>query len=278
MGNTFRTTLLLGGMTGLLMLLGGLVAGRAGMMGMLVISAILNFGTWFFADSIVLRTTRAVPAPRAELGWLHEMVQELAQRAGIPAPALYVIPHEQSPNAFATGRSPDKGVVAVTAGLLRSMPPREIRGVIAHEIGHIANRDTLISAIAATLAGVVSMLASGARWGAIGRRREGGLVLLLVALLAPIAALVLRMAISRSREYGADAYAAKISGDPDGLAAALARIGGLVQRQPLQNDGARSVHFFVHGFGGGLGGLFSTHPPIEERVRRLQARQFDGDA
>lgn len=274
MGNGLRTTLLLAGMTGLLMMVGGLVAGRGGMMGMLVVSAIINFGTFFFADSIVLRTTRAVPAPRGELGWLHEMVEELAQRAGIPTPRLYVIPHENSPNAFATGRSPARGVVAVTAGLLRAMPPREVRGVLAHEIGHIANRDTLVSAIAATMGGVVSMLAYSASWGSVGRRRDNGILVLLVALLAPLAATVLRMAVSRSREYGADAYAAKISGDPDGLADALARLGGLVERQPMQNEAARSVHFFVHGFGGGLGGLFSTHPPIAERVQRLRARDF----
>lgn len=276
MGNGLRTTLLLAGLTGLLMMVGGLVAGRGGMMGMLVVSAIINFGTFFFADSIVLRTTRAVPAPRGELGWLHEMVEELAQRAGIPTPRLYVIPHENSPNAFATGRSPERGVVAVTAGLLRAMPPREVRGVLAHEIGHIANRDTLVSAIAATMGGVVSMLAYSASWGSVGRRRDNGILVLLVALLAPLAATVLRMAVSRSREYGADAYAAKISGDPDGLADALARLGGLVQRQPMQNEAARSVHFFVHGFGGGLGGLFSTHPPIAERVRRLRSRDFTG--
>ncbi|MCB9738003.1 MAG: M48 family metalloprotease [Deltaproteobacteria bacterium] len=274
MGNGLRTTLLLAGMTGLLMMVGGLVAGRGGMMGMLVVSAIINFGTFFFADSIVLRTTRAVPAPRGELGWLHEMVEELAQRAGIPTPRLYVIPHENSPNAFATGRSPERGVVAVTAGLLRAMPPREVRGVLAHEIGHIANRDTLVSAIAATMGGVVSMLAYSASWGSVGRRRDNGILVLLVALLAPLAATVLRMAVSRSREYGADAYAAKISGDPDGLADALARLGGLVERQPMQNEAARSVHFFVHGFGGGLAGLFSTHPPIAERVQRLRARDF----
>ena len=270
MGNGLRTALLLAGLTGLLMMVGGLMAGRGGMMVMLVISAVINFGTWFFADSIVLRTTGAVPAPRGELGWLHDMVQELSARAGIPTPALYVIPRERSPNAFATGRSPERGVVAVTAGLLQSMPPREIRGVLAHEIGHIANRDTLVSAIAATLGGVVSMLAYSASWGSVGRRRDNGIVVLLVALLAPLAATVLRLAVSRSREYGADAYAARISGDPDGLADALARLGGLVEHQPMQNEAARSVHFFVHGFGGGLGGLFSTHPPIADRVQRLR--------
>ncbi len=266
-----RTTLLLGTLTGLLMLIGGLVAGRGGMMIMLMISAAMNIGTWYFADSIVIKTTGAVPAPRDSLGWLHEMLAELAANARIPTPRLYLIPHEHSPNAFATGRDPSRGVVAVTAGLLEQLSPREVRGVVAHEIGHIANRDTLISAIAATLAGVITMLASGARFGVGGRRRGGGALMIAVALLAPLAAVLLRMAISRGREFGADAYAARISGDPEGLADALARIGGLVRQQPMHNDGAQAVHFFVNGFSGGISGLLSTHPPVAERVARLQA-------
>jgi heat shock protein HtpX len=272
MWNTLKTTALLGGLTGMLLFMGGLFGGREGMALMLVVSLLMNLGTWFFSDSIVLRTTGAVPVDPRQLGWLQDDVQELARNAGIPTPRLYVLPHEHSPNAFATGRSPSKGVVAVTAGLLNTLDRREIRGVLAHEIGHIANRDTLVSAVAASIAGVITWLAYSSRFFLGGRDedRPNPLVLLLMSLLAPLAAVVVRMAISRTREYGADAHAARISGDPEGLAMALEGLSRGVRRAPMHSD-AQAVHFIVNGFSGGLSGLFSTHPPIEERARRLRA-------
>ena len=272
MPNGLKTTLLLATLTGLLVAFGGAIGGRGGLMVMLALSALMNLGAWFFSDRMVIRMTGAVPAAPGELGWLKEACAELAGRAGIPTPRLYVVPHEQSPNAFATGRSPDKGVVAVTAGLLRHLSQREVRAVVAHEIGHIANRDTLTSSIAATLAGAISSLAWGAMYGG-GRRRNGGggLMMILVALLAPLAATLIRLAISRTREYSADRHAAEISGDPAGLASALSALTGGVRAEPMQNPHAHSVHFIVNGFSGNLAGLMSTHPPLDERIRRLRA-------
>jgi len=265
--NALKTTLLLGLLTGFLLLIGEIVGGRSGMTLMLGISALMNLGTWFFADTLVLRSTGAQPVPPGELGWLHEDVAELARKANIPKPRLYWTP-EPSPNAFATGRSPSKGVVAVTQGLLNTLNRREIRGVLAHEIGHIKHRDTLTSAVAATLAGAISYAAYMVMWS---RDRDiHPLVKMLVFLLAPMAALIIRMAISRTREYSADRRAAELTGDPLGLASALDSLSRGVHRQPMHTAQAQSVHMVVNGFTGGLSGLMSTHPPIEERVRRLR--------
>ena len=266
--NALKTTALLALMSGILLAIGGAAGGQQGLILMLGVSAVLNFGTWFFADTVVLRTTGAQPVPPGELDWLREDVAELAERAGIPAPRLYWTA-DPSPNAFATGRSPSKGVVAVTAGLLKTLNRREIRGVLAHEIGHIQNRDTLTSAIAATIAGSITWMAYMVMYS---RDRNVHPVLrIAVMLLAPIAATIIRLAISRTREYAADRRAAEISGDPQGLALALQGLSRGVERVPMQPGSAQNVHMAVNGFTGGLSGLMSTHPPIEERVRRLNA-------
>lgn len=266
--NALKTTLLLATMSGFMIALGGLAAGRTGMLVMLIGSAVMNLGTWFFADSMVIRSTGAKPIPEGgDLDWLHDDVAELARRAGIPKPRLYYTA-DPSPNAFATGRTPSKGVVAVTAGLLQTLDRREIRGVLAHEIGHIKHRDTLTSAIAATMAGVISWLAYSMMYSRDENRNP--FLALAAMLLAPIAATILRMAISRTREYAADRRAAEISGDPEGLAMALEGLSRGVARRPMHNQAAANVHMVVNGFGGTLANLMSTHPPTEERVRRLR--------
>lgn len=279
MWNFMKTTALLGAMSALMVLVGGIAGGGltrgdwrgavAGMVVMLVVATVMNFGTWFFADTLVIKSTHAIPVPDDKIPWLHEDLAEVAKNAGIPTPRLYLVPTEHSPNAFATGRSPKKGIVAVTAGLLETMDRRQIKGVIAHECGHIKNRDTLVSAIAATLAGVITFAAYGMRF-AMGRNRNV-LVDIAIAVVAPLAALVLRMMISRTREYGADRRAAQFTGDPEGLASALESLRGGVQRVPMTNDAARNVHHIVNGFSGGLGRLLSTHPPIDKRVAALRA-------
>ena len=277
MCNFLKTTLLMGALTGLLMLVGAAVgAGVYGWIGAVLgtlamgfTAFVMNAGTWFFSDTVVLKTTGAVPASDTELGWLHDDLEELASKAGMPKPRLYLVPHEMSPNAFATGRSPRKGVVAVTAGLLRTLDRREVRAVLAHEVGHIRNRDTLISVIAATLAGVITMVAYTAQF-ASRTRRGNPIVMVLIALLAPLAAVVIRMMISRTREYGADRRAAQLTGDPEGLALALEGLSRGASRAPMQRNSARNVHHIINGFTGGLSRLMSTHPPIDKRVARLR--------
>lgn len=272
--NALKTTALLGLLTGFLLFIGALVGGRDGVFVMLAISAVMNFGTWFFADTIVLRSTGAQPLPRHnELAWLHQDIEELAQNAGIPTPRLYWT-QDPSPNAFATGRSPSKGVVAVTRGLLQTLDRREIRGVLAHEIGHIAHRDTLINAVAATVAGAITWAAYMLMYS---RNRDVHPVVRIgVMLLAPIAATIIRMSISRTREYAADRRAAEISGDPEGLASALAGLSRGVQRQPMRQAAASNVHMIVNGLssdamGSTLSRWMSTHPPTEERIAKLRA-------
>lgn len=272
MNNAIKTTFLLATLTGLLMAAGYAIGGTGGMMSMLVVSALMNFGTWYFSDRIVLATSGAVPADDASLAWLRDDIAELSRAADMPAPRLYVIPHEQSPNAFATGRSPSQGVVAVTAGLLRLLDRRQIRGVLAHELGHIKHRDTLISAVAATMAGAIAGLGRMALWFGGGRDEDGGnpIAAIGLAIFAPIAATLLHMAVSRSREYEADARAAQLTRDPEGLAQALEGLAYGVSRVPM-HSGPQAAHMIVHGFTGGIGRWFSTHPPIEERVSRLRA-------
>lgn len=267
--NTIKSVLLLGLLTGILLAAGAAMGGRQGMLLMLGVSALMNIGSWFFSDSLVLRSTRAQPLPEQGFEWLHRDVEEIARNAGIPKPRLYIVAHQMSPNAFATGRNPSKGVVAVTRGLLETLDRREVRGVVAHEIGHIANRDTLVSSIAATIAGALTFMAYSGMYR--GGRRGNPLVALVIMIAAPFAAMLIRMAISRTREYGADARAAQLTGDPEGLASALEGLGRGVQRAPMQDARAQSVHFIVNGFAGGMARLFSTHPPVEERVRRLRA-------
>lgn len=276
MVNALKTTLLLGLLTAFAVAVGGFVAGEGGMIVAFVIAAAMNVGAWFFSDTLAIRSSGAVPI--AEVGglqWLEDDVADLARRASMPKPRVYIVPHEASPNAFATGRSPDKGVVAVTAGLLRALDRRQVRGVLAHELGHIKHRDTLTSTVAATMAGVVTMLAGLARWGAIfggfggDREDRNPLGLLVVALVAPVVAAMIHMAVSRTREYAADARAAELTEDPDGMADALERIAGVGHRVPMQT-GNEATHYIVNNFSGGLAGWFSTHPPIEERVARLR--------
>jgi heat shock protein HtpX len=281
-----KTVMLLGLLTGLMLGIGQLVGGQNGMMIALGLAALMNLGSWWFSDKLVLAATRAQKIEPSEQPKLHAMVQELSRTAGIPAPALYMVP-DPSPNAFATGRGPGHAVVAVNQGLLSLLPEREVRGVIAHEIAHIKHRDILISSVAATIAGAIMMIASMARWAAIfgglggrsdGDRGGGGLIQLLVlAVLAPLAASLVHMAVSRSREYAADAEGGAISGDPGALADALLHLQRGISFQPSVNQSAGTIHHIMHPFSGGsMLKLFSTHPPTEERVRRLRAMKAGG--
>ena len=243
-----------------------------------VFEALMNFGSDWFSDKIVLRMSRARPVSQAEAPRLHAIVDRLVARAGLPKPALYTIP-EAAPNAFATGRNPQHAAVAVTEGLLRAMDEEEVEGVIAHELAHVKNRDILISSVAATIAGAIGMLAHFARWGAIfggmgGRDDQRGgnpVALLAAAIFAPIAAFIIQMAITRSREYGADATGAQMAGNPHGLARALEKLGALNQRVPMAVPPETSHLYIVAPLSGGaLLQLFSTHPPLQERIRRLR--------
>ncbi|PYM64365.1 MAG: protease HtpX [Candidatus Rokuibacteriota bacterium] len=261
MANTVKSTLLLGLLTGLFLLIGGGLGGRAGM--------VMAFG--FYG---------AQPIGEADAPVVYRIVRNLATKARIPMPRLYLLPAE-TPNAFATGRNPQHAAVAVTEGILRIMSEEELEGVLAHELSHVLNRDVLTSTIAATLAGAVMMLANMARWGAIfaGSRRDddngGGLnpiALLVTALLAPIAAMLIQMAISRSREYEADASGARLTRNPQGLASALARLEQASQAIPMDASPATAHLFIVNPLSGrAFMNLFSTHPPIEERIARLRA-------
>lgn len=280
MNNTLRTTLLLALLTGLIVGIGGYLGGRTGMVIAFLFAIVMNFGSYWFSDRIVLRMYRASEVDPAQAPGLYRIVEDLAQRAGLPTPRVFIIPSE-SPNAFATGRNPEHAVVAVTQGLLRMMNDEEVQGVLAHELSHVRNRDILISSIAATLAGAIMMMASMARWAAIfgglgrGDEDEGGGVfgLLFMAILAPIAAMLIQFAISRTREFQADASAAHIVGSPYGLAHALEKLGQATQRLPMQANPATSHLFIVNPLSGrSLMGLFSTHPPLEERINRLLGR------
>jgi heat shock protein HtpX len=277
MGNTFKTAVLLGALTGLLVVFGNFFGGQQGMVIAFAFALLMNFGAYWFSDRIVLAMYRAREVSEAEAPELVAMVRGLAQRARLPMPRVYVIP-TPSPNAFATGRSPRHAAVAVTEGILGLMDREELEGVLAHELAHVRNRDTLISTIAATLAGVIMMLANMARWAAFfggGRDEEdrGGVVgLVVMAVLAPFAALLIQMAISRAREYLADATAAQVTKKPGALASALERLQQANQRLPLQANPATAHLFIVNPLSGrSFLRFFSTHPPIEERVARLRA-------
>ncbi|MFH1530803.1 MAG: zinc metalloprotease HtpX [Pseudomonadota bacterium] len=271
-----KTVLLLGALTGLLLLIGGVAGGRVGMTIALCFAAVMNIGAWWFSDRVVIAMTRAREVAPGEAPALERMVTELARNANMPPPRLYIT-DDPSPNAFATGRGPSRSAVAVTRGLMSLLPEREIRGVIAHEIAHIKNRDVLISSVAATVAGAIMLLASMARWAMIfggGRSDDddGGILgLLFMAILAPFAAMLIQMAVSRSREYVADARGAALSGDPGSLADALEHLHTGISFRPSGNSRAATVHHIMHPFkAGGVSRLFSTHPPTEERVRRLR--------
>lgn len=270
--NQLKTILLLGLLTAALVGLGGLLAPDA-LPVFLILALLMNLGAWFFSDRMVLAMTRARPVAEGQLPQLRRMVEELARAADIPTPRLYVIPDPQ-PNAFATGRNPSKGVVAVTEGILRILEPRELKGVIAHEMAHIKNRDILVASVAAAIASAITYLSHLGLFFGGGRDREGGGAgALLLALLAPIGAAMIQMGISRQREYLADETGAYLCGDPLALAGALQKLSYASQRVPMQAEPATASLFIVNPFGGAKSmlTLFSTHPPMEERIRRLQA-------
>jgi heat shock protein HtpX len=278
--NTIRTTLLLGALTGLLMLIGGYFGGKGGVVIAFLFAMVMNFGSYWFSDKIVLRMYKAQEISESQAPELYGIVKNLALRGDLPMPRVYVIP-ENTPNAFATGRDENHAVVAVTEGITRILNRDELEGVIGHELTHIKNKDMLIGSIAATLAGAIVMLANMAQWAAIfgGVSRDddegggGGLIgLILMAILAPIAATVIQMAISRSREFLADAGGAKISGKPYGLAGALEKLQRASQAIPMDANPSTAHMFIVNPLtGGSLMSLFSTHPPLEERIARLKS-------
>ena len=281
--NQTKTLMLLAAMTALLLWVGQALAGQAGLVIALVIASILNFGSYWFSDKVVLRMYGAKEVDQREAAALHALVSDLAIRGNLPQPRVYLIP-EDAPNAFATGRNPQHAAVAVTVGLLRSLDRKELAGVVAHELAHIRNRDTLIMTVTATIAGALSMLANTAMWGMVlggGRSSDeehdssplGGLM---GVLLAPILAVLIQMAISRSREFLADENGARITGDPLSLAAALRKIEAISRDKPLQTGFPATAHLFILNpfAGGGLMRLFSTHPPTDARVQRLEALQL----
>ncbi len=275
-----RTTLLLGALTGLIMGIGQFLGGSQGLTIAFIFAIIMNFGSYWFSDKIVLAMYNARQVGEAEAPMLYRIVHNLTLRAGMPMPKLYIIPNDAA-NAFATGRNPQHAAVAVTEGILRLMNERELTGVLAHELSHVTNRDILISSIAATLAGVIMMIANMARWAAIfggfsrSDDREGGgstIGLIAMSILAPLAAMIIQMAISRTREFAADETGARMSGDPLGLSSALRKLGMASERIPL-NASPQTAHFFIVNplSGRSLMRLFSTHPPLEERIERLEA-------
>jgi heat shock protein HtpX len=277
--NTIKTGLLLGALTGLLMLIGGWFGGQNGVVIAFFFAVVMNFGSYWFSDKLVLRMVHAQAVSESEAPELYAMVKNLALKASMPMPRVYIIPGD-TPNAFATGRNEQHAVVAVTEGILRILGRDELEGVIAHELTHIRNRDILIGSIAATLAGAIVMLAHMAQWaamfgGAGSDDDEGGsniVGLILMAVLAPIAATLIQMAISRSREYLADAGGAKISGKPYGLAGALEKLSRASQAIPMNANPSTAHMFIVNPLTGrSLMNLFSTHPPIEERIARLRS-------
>src|SRR6202023_2464047 len=282
MGNTFKTAFLLTALTLLLMAVGRALGGPNGMLLSLGIAVVTNFVAYFFSDKIALRTYRAQAVTREQLPRVYSVVERLTQKAGLPMPRIYVIPTD-SPNAFATGRNPSHAAVAVTAGILDVLEDDELEGVLAHELGHVRNRDILISSIAATLAGAITYLASIARWGMIfgGMRGErddrgggSGIAAIAMIFLAPFAAMLIQLAVSRSREYGADDTGAHWTGNPYALASALAKIEAYSKQLPLIASPSTAHLFIIAPFLGGMsfGNLFSTHPPTAKRIERLTGR------
>ncbi|MGQ9484066.1 MAG: zinc metalloprotease HtpX [Desulfosoma sp.] len=282
MGNQFRTLMLLTALTLLIVFLGKLLGGSQGMLIALIFALAMNLGTYWFSDKIVLAMYRAQTVSEHEAPELYRIVRELALQAGLPMPKVAIIPSE-TPNAFATGRNPNKAVVAVTEGILRLLTTQELRGVLAHELAHIKNRDILVGTIAASLAGAIMFIADMLRWGALfgGFRgsddEDGGgvgiLGAMMLSIVAPLAAMLIQLAISRSREYLADETGAMISRNPLGLAAALEKLAIASHRLPMVEAKPATAHLFIVNplSGGALVNLFSTHPPIEERIRRLRA-------
>jgi heat shock protein HtpX len=284
MGNMFKTVFLLTAMTLLLMIAGRAFGGQNGMYIALAIAVVMNFSAYFFSDRIALATYRAQPVTREQLPRAYAAVERLAPKMNIPMPKIYVIPTD-SPNAFATGRNPQHASVAVTHGILGLLTDEELEGVLAHELGHVNNRDILISSVAATLAGAITMLASMGRWamifGGYGRgerdnRGGGGLSALFMLIVAPIAATLIQLAVSRSREYQADATGAHFTGNPYALASALQKIDAYARRLPMQATPSTAHLFIIQPLlgvsAGTFANLFSTHPPIAKRIERLTGR------
>lgn len=276
--NTMKTFMLMAMLTALLVVAGGFLGGETGMIIAFTFALVMNFGTYWFSDKIVLRMYKAHELQPSDHPELFRITEELTARAGLPMPKLYIMPSEQ-PNAFATGRNPNNSAVAVTDGILRLLSRDELRGVIAHELAHIKHRDILVGTVAATIAGAISMLATMAQWafifgGGRGSGRGSGhpIAAIVMIIVAPLAAMMIQMAISRSREYLADEGGAKMAGDPLGLANALRKLHARVQRVPMNANPATAHMFIVNPLsGGGFTKLFSTHPPMEERVARLEA-------
>jgi heat shock protein HtpX len=272
--NTFKSTLLLVTLSVFLILLGARVGGRNGMVLAFAISIALNFGTYFFSDKLALKMYNAQPVTREQLPRAYAAVERLTAKQRLPMPKIYVLPTE-SPNAFATGRNPQHASVAVTHGILQLLDDEELEGVLAHELGHVKNRDILTSSIAATLAGAITMVSRmGMFGGGRGRRGGGGVTGLFMIILAPIAASLIQLAISRSREYEADATGAAVTGNPYALARALQKLDEYSKRIPMQASPSTAHLFIVAPLlgGGGFGSLFSTHPPMKDRIQRLIGR------
>jgi heat shock protein HtpX len=278
--NTIKTVLLMSVLTVLLVFVGNILGGSGGMMIAFLFAIVMNFGTYWFSDKIVLRMYKAQPVQREDNPELFRMTEELTARAGIPMPKLYIIPNDQ-PNAFATGRNPQNAAVAVTNGILKLLSREELMGVIAHELSHVKNRDILVGTIAATIAGAISMLANMAQWAMIfggrGSDEKGSnpITLIVMMIVAPLAAMMIQMAISRSREFMADESGAKMTGNPLYLANALRKLDTTAKRIPMEANSATAHMFIVSPLrGGGFTKLFSTHPPMEERVAKLEAMVY----
>src|SRR5690349_22532577 len=282
MGNTFKTAFLLTALTLLLMLVGGAFGGQRGMIFALVMAGLMNFTAYFFSDKLALAMYGAQAVSREQLPRVYNVVDRMTQRIGLPMPKIYVIPTE-SPNAFATGRNPSHASVAVTEGILNLLDDEELEGVLAHELGHVRNRDILISSIAATLAGAITFLARmgmfAGMFGGYGGDRDsrdrggGGIGALLMLFLAPLAAGLIQLAVSRSREYQADATGAHFTGNPYALASALAKLDAYSRRVPMVATPSTAHLFIIQPLlGMNLGSLFSTHPPIAKRIERLTGR------
>jgi heat shock protein HtpX len=279
MSNTFKSVILLATLTGLLVVMGRIIGGNAGMVFAFGLAVVMNFASYWYSDKIALKMAGAREVSPEEAPQLHAIVEELAYRAGLPKPRVAIV-ESPSPNAFATGRNPEHSLVAVTTGILQILNREELLAVLGHELGHVKNRDILISSIAATIAGAITMVAQmlqfAAFFGGLGSRDGDGegtnpLAALAMIILAPIAAMLIQMAISRSREYGADDTGAHIVGDPLALASALEKLEAWSRRVPLDVNPAASHLFIVNPLNGqALASLFSTHPPIEERVKRLR--------
>ncbi len=270
-GAAVRTTILLASLTGLLVVIGALIGGPELATTFLVFALIFNLAMYWFSDKIALKMSRAKPVSEEEAPRLYQMMRDLTTRAGLPMPGLYVIPQEQ-PNAFATGRNPKNSAVAVTQGILKLLSEDELRGVLAHELGHVRNRDILTTTIASAIGGAITYIAYMLLWFGGDDESPLGLIgTLALALLAPLAATIIQLAVSRQREYSADATGAEICGNPESLASALLRLEAGAQAMPMQVNQAAEPLYIVKPFsGGGFASLFSTHPPIEERVRRLR--------